>query len=50
MMLITDVVVALLAPDSIGTLVAIRKAERAKKELFVFNIVTSDERSYTRGH
>ena len=50
MMQIADVVVALPAPDSIGTLDTIRKAERTKKELFVFNIVASDERSYTRGH
>ena len=37
---LADVVLALPAPNSIGTMEIIRKAERAKKQLFIFNTAT----------
>lgn len=40
MIKLADVVVALPSPNSIGTYDTIRKAERAKKQLFVFNVLT----------
>lgn len=37
---LADVVLALPAPNSIGTMEIIRKAERSKKQMFIFNTAT----------